>query len=174
MKKLRRIMVLMLVSVMLTGCIGNPYNAGIKSLKDGEYSKAAEEFKEAIADEKNLADSYRGLGVALWEEKDYSGAYEALEQAIAEGTEVNATIYSLLGNSAMQIEKYEKACEYYELALSMEDISDELKKETQYNLIAAYEYAGNVDQAKEALDEYIASYPDDEGALREADFLETR
>lgn len=174
MRNLRRMIAVFGVVVMLTGCTLNPYNAGIKSLENGEYSKAAEEFTEAIAEEKNLADSYRGLGIALWENQDYDGAYEALEHAIAEGTEVNATIYSLLGNSAMQIEKYEEACEYYELALSMEDISDELKKETKYNLVAAYEYTGNVEQAKAALEEYIASYPDDESALREADFLETR
>ena len=74
MKKLQGIVMALLVSVMLTGCIGNPYKAGIKSLEDGEYSKAAESFEEAIAEEKNLADSYRGLGIALWEEKDYEGA----------------------------------------------------------------------------------------------------
>jgi len=56
----------------------------------------------------------------------------------------------------------------------MNDISEELKKETRYNLIAAYEYAGNVDKAKEKLEEYLADYPEDESALREADFLESR
>lgn len=167
------ITMVLLISVLLTGC-GSPYKAGIKSLEKGEYGKAAESFKEAIEDEKSIADSYRGLGIALWEEKDYEGALAAFEKAISEGTEVTATLYSLMGNCLMKLEKYESAVQYYELALSMEDISEELKQETHYNLIAAYEYAGNVDKSKETVKEYIANYPDDEDALREADFLETR
>ena len=94
--------------------------------------------------------------------------------SLSEGAKESATIYSLLGNCAMRIEKYEKAVEYYEKALSMEDISEELSKETKYNLVAAYEYAGNIDKAKENLNAYIEAYPDDESAKREAEFLETR
>lgn len=177
MKKKPRILItiitILLTSVLLTGC-GSPYKAGIKSLEKGEYKEAAESFHEAIEEEKNLADSYRGLGIALWETGEYQEALEAMESALAQGTEENATIHSIMGNCAMQIEMYEEAAEYYEKALSMKDISDELKKETRYNQIAAYEYAGNVDKAKEKLEEYIADYPDDESALREAEFLETR
>ena len=174
MRNRRLITLILLLTVVLTGCGGNPYKAGIKYLEDGEYSKAATEFQSAIEEEKHLADSYRGLGIALWEEKDYAGAYEAFENAISEGTEKNVTICSLLGNCAMRIEKYEKAAEYYENALAMEDISEELAKETQYNLIAAYEYAGDVEKAKETVNAYIEKYPEDESAVREAGFLETR
>lgn len=174
MRKLQRIISLIMICVLLTGCSFNPYKTGIKYLEDGEYSKAVTEFQEAVEKGKNLKDSYRGLGIALWEEKDYKGAYEALENALSEGAKESATIYSLLGNCAMQIEKYAKAAEYYEAALSMEDMSDELKKETEYNLIAAYEYSGNMDKAKEKLSAYIEKYPDEESALREETFLETR
>ena len=174
MRRLITIITVLMTATMLTGCIGNPYKAGIKNLEKGEYSEAAEEFKEAIEDEKHLADSYRGLGIALWEEKDYEGAFTAFEQAISEGTEVTATIYNLMGNCLMELQKYESAAEYYELAIAREDISEELKREARYNLIAAYEYAGKVDKAKETVKEYIADYPDDEEVLREADFLETR
>lgn len=174
MKRIRRVMMVLFVSVLLTGCIGNPYKAGIKNLEDGEYTKAVEEFETAIEKDKNLADSYRGLGIALWEQEKYADAYTAFENAITEGTEKTATIYSFLGNCAMQMEKYEKAAEHYELALSMEDISAELEKETEYNLIAAYEYAGNIDMAKEKAAAYMEKYPDDESVIREAEFLETR
>ena len=170
MKKLQRVIALVMICVLMTGCSFNPYKTGIKYLEDGEYSKAVTEFQEAIEKEKNLADSYRGLGIALWEEK----AYEAFENALAEGAKESATIFSLLGNCAMNIEKYDKAAEYYEKALTMKDISEELLKETKYNLIAAYEYAGNVEKAKENLSAYIEAYPDDESAVREAKFLETR
>ena len=174
MKKLQKIFIVLCVSMMLTGCIGNPYKTGVKCLEDGEYSEAIENFTEAIEKEKNLADSYRGLGIARWELGEYQEAYDAMEHALTKGTEENATIHSIMGNCAMQTGNYEKAAEHYEAALSKEEISDELKKETRYNLIAAYEYAGNVDKAKETVEEYIADYPDDEDVLREADFLETR
>ena len=174
MKKLQRIISLIMICVLLTGCSFSPYKTGIKYLEDGEYSKAVTEFQEAVEKGKHLKDSYRGLGIALWEEKDYKGAYEALENALSEGAKESATIYSLLGNCAMRIEKYEKAVEYYEKALAMEDISEDLTKETKYNLIAAYEYAGNIDKAKETLLAYMDAYPGDENVEREAEFLETR
>lgn len=172
-RTLLTIITVLLISVLLTGC-GNPYKAGIKSLEKGEYAEAANSFNEAIAEEKNLADSYRGLGIAHWEMKDYQDALDAMELALEQGTKETATIHSIMGNCAMQTEKYEKAVEHYEMALSMDDVGDELKKETRYNLIAAYEYAGNVDKAKENLEEYIADYLDDESAVREMEFLETR
>ena len=171
-KKLITLILVIMMSAMMTGC--SPYNAGVKSLEKGEYFSAIDSFNEAIEKEKNVADSYRGLGIALWEAENYQGAYDAMEDSLEQGTKENATIHSIMGNCAMQTENYEKAAEHYESALSMKDISDELKKETRYNLIAAYEYVGNVDKAKEKLEEYIADYPDDESALREADFLESR
>ena len=174
MKKMKSILVLLMVSVMLTGCIGNPYQLGIKYMENGEYSKAVEEFEKAIEEEKNLADSYRGLGISLWEQQEYKSAYEAFEQAITNGTKVSATLYSLIGNCAMQTGKYIEAASYYELGIAMEDASDELLKEMRYNLIAAYEYAGNVEEAKAKLSAYLEAYPEDESALREAEFLETR
>jgi len=174
MKRLQQVFILLLACVMLTGCSGNPYKAGIKSLEDGEYSKAVENFTEAIEEEKNLADAYRGLGIALWEEKEYKNAYDAMENSLKNGTEETATIHSIMANCAMQTKEYEAAAEHYETALLMEDISEELEKETQYNLIAAYEYSGDIEKAREILDKYIANYPDDADALKEADFLETR
>ena len=174
MRKIKRIISLMMICVLLTGCSFSPYKTGIKYLEDGEYSKAAESFEEAIAEEKNLADSYRGLGIALWEEKDYEGAYTAFENALSNGTKETATIYSLMGNCSMRTENYEKATEHYEMALSMDDISEELIKEVEYNMVAAYEYAGDVEKAKEACAAYMEKYPDDEAMVREAGFLETR
>ena len=174
MKTIKKCLILMQACVMLTGCMANPYKEGIESLEEGDYSKAAEAFTKALEEEKNTADSYRGLGIALWEEQDFEGAYEAFENALGNGSEETATIYGLMGNCAMQMEMYEKALENYEMALSMKDISDELEKEIKYNQIAAYEYSGNIEEAKVKIAEYIEQYPDDDSAVREAEFLETR
>lgn len=174
MKNIKKYLMVVIACAMMTGCMTDPYKAGIKSLEDGDYRNAAEEFQKAIEKEDNLADAYRGLGIALWEGKDYEGAYSALETALEQGTQETGTIYSLMGNCAMHTESYEKAVENYEIVLDRSDISDELRKETEHNLIAAYEYAGNIEKAKEYLAAYIEKYPEDENAAREAEFLETR
>ena len=44
----------------------------------------------------------------------------------------------------------------------------------KFNEIVAYEYLGQYDQAKLAMEQYLALYPDDEKAQREAVFLKTR
>ena len=174
MRKIRNVLLFIMTAVFLTGCAENPYKSGVNALEDGDYSKAAEEFMTAIEKEKNLADSYRGLGISLWEQGTYEDALKAFESAISEGTKESATIYSLMGNCSMQVSKYDKAAEYYEMALTMKDISEELVQEVEYNLIAAYEYAGELEQAKEQVSKYVEKYPDEEAALREAGFLETR
>lgn len=43
-----------------------------------------------------------------------------------------------------------------------------------FNELVAYEYLGQYDKAKLAMDQYLALYPDDEKAQREAVFLQTR
>ncbi len=174
MKRLQKISILFIVLCLMTGCGNGAYNAGIDALENGEYSKGAEEFREAIEKEKNVSDSYRGLGIALFELEDYDSASEALKEALGQGAKETATIYSLLGNCAMELEQYEDAITYYELAIGMEDVSDELLRELEYNTIAAYEYAGDIETAKEKIAVYIEKYPDDESAQKEADFLETR
>ncbi|MDE6937143.1 MAG: tetratricopeptide repeat protein, partial [Lachnospiraceae bacterium] len=44
----------------------------------------------------------------------------------------------------------------------------------RFNSIAAYEKLGDMDTARTLLKEYVADYPDDESAVKEAQFWETR
>ena len=94
------------------------YKKGIRKLENGDYSKAIEAFEKSIEKEKHVADSYRGLGIALWESESYEAAYQAFENAMENGTEKTATIYTLLANCAMQLNSFEEACGYYEKAYS--------------------------------------------------------
>ena len=94
MRKFWMYMPAFLMVVMLTGCIVNPYKNGIEALENGRYEEAAKEFKEAVKKEQNKADSYRGLGIALWETEDYDGAKKALETALKEGTGLGIVNFS--------------------------------------------------------------------------------
>ena len=89
-------------------------------------------------------------------------------------TEETAVIFSLLGASYLETEQYEKSLDAYECSLACEDLTEELKQEIQYNLIAVYEKMANWDAAKKQMDKYVETYPEDSRVEKEAEFLETR
>lgn len=74
----------------------------------------------------------------------------------------------------MQTENYEDAISYYEKALDHSDCSDDMKQEIQFNVIVCYEKLEDWDNAEAKLEDYVTSYPDDEKAAKEAEFLKTR
>jgi len=174
MKKLRVIVPILLMSAVLTGCISNPYKDGMESLENGKYEEAAEQFEKAIEKDKNKADSYRGLGMALWESEDYKGAKKAFEHALKEGAEKTGTLYNFLGVCELRAGEADKAMSYFEKGLKDKENSEKLTQEMRFNYIAAVEKTGDMDTAKSLLSEYVSDYPDDEEAVKEAEFLETR
>lgn len=174
-KKLQIILpVLLTVMILLTGCLSNPYKSGVKALEEKDYKEAAAQFQEAVEKNENKADSYRGLGIALWETEDYKGAKNAFENAIKEGTEKTGTIYNFLGCCELQAGDAGKAVSCFETGLEDKNNSSELIRELRFNQIAAYEKSGDIETAKSLLEDYTADYPDDEAAAKEADFLKTR
>lgn len=174
MRRLQVILSVLFLSIILTGCGKNSYKAGVENLENGQYEEAAENFKEAVEKEKNTADAYRGMGIALWESEDYEGAKEAFLNALEKGTKKNATLYSFLGNCELKLDNPENALEYYEQGLAAGDAGAELTQEIEFNQIAAYEKMKDMKSAKAKLQEYIEKYPQDEAAAKEAEFLETR
>ncbi len=174
MKRLQLSISVLLAVIMLTGCIMNPYKSGMEALESGQYDEAVKQFEEAVEKEQNKADSYRGMGIALWETKDYEGAKEALENALKEGSKKTGTICNLLGSCELQSGNMKEAITYFEEGLKAEGNDDKLTQSMRYNCIFAYEKLGDLDMAKSLLAEYVAEYPEDEDAVKEAQFLETR
>ena len=121
-----------------------------------------------------MADSYRGLGIAYYEQEKYKDALAAFENAVSAGTKETGTIYNMMAVCKMQTENYEDAISYYEKALDYSDCSDDMKQEIQFNVIVCYEKLEDWDNAKAKLEDYVAAYPDDEKAAKEAEFLKTR
>lgn len=174
MRKLWLYIQIFLLTIILTGCIANPYEKGMEALEGGQYDEAAKQFKEAVEKGQNKADSYRGWGIALWETKDYEGAKEALESALKEGSKKTGTICNLLGSCELQSGNMEEAITYFEEGLNTEGNDDELTQAMRYNCIFAYEKLGDMDTVKSLLTDYVVDYPEDEEAVKEAQFLETR
>lgn len=174
MKRLTAVVLTISMGLSLAGCSGNPYKEGVSQLKSEQYKQAEKSFKEAVKQDKNVADSYRGIGISCFEQKDYKGALIAFEKAVKAGTKGNATLYNLMGSCALQLEDGKSALSYFEKGLSASGVSDEMKKEMEYNVIVSYEKMQSWEKAKEKLNEYLKKYPDDKTAKKEAEFLETR
>lgn len=175
MKRICKLMALSGLSVgLLTGCVSNPSEAGVEYLQDKDYESAIASFEKAIEKDINVADAYRGIGMAKWEQQDYEGSLQAFDSALNAGASGDGTLYNLMGCSALNLEKYTDAITYFEKALEDSEISEDLTKEASYNLILAYEGAGDVDSVKTKLSEYIKKYPDDEAAQEANAFWATR
>lgn len=165
---------LVLAGAMLTGCGDKTVEEGLELLEQADYEGAAGLFEQAVEDDGEDAEAYRGLGIAKWEMEDYEGALAAFESAMENGGDKTPQIYNLMGNCCMKLDKAKQALNYYRLGLESEDAGEELIKEMRFNEIAAYEMAGDMESAKSKLKSYTADYPDDEKAAKEAEFLETR
>lgn len=172
---MKRIGILGLVIIMLTmsGC-GSNASKGISLLEDGKYDEAIGKFQEDIDAGKNLDDANRGMALAYYELGSYMEAVYYFEEALANDTEETASLYHLMGTCCFQYEDYENTIAYFDKALAMEDCTEDMKKEMMFNKIAACEKLGDWEAAETAVLEYLESYPDDERAIKEAEFLETR
>lgn len=168
------ILLVMAVAALLTGCVKNASEDGVKLLEEGKYKEAVEAFEQTIEDEVNVGDAYRGIGIARWEQEDYEGAEEAFEEALENGAKKTGTIYNFIGNCELKLEKPESALNYYNLGLKQEGLSEELRQEMEYNVIAAYEQMEDWESAKVKLQAYVEAYPEDADAAKELEFLLTR
>lgn len=160
-------------AVLLCGCTSNVKN-GVEFLEAEKYEQAKDAFEQEIEKGKNLDEAYRGLGIACFELEAYEDASKAFELAVKNETDETAILYSMMGACYVENGEYEKALDVYTKALSMEDITDDIKQEVQYNLIAVYEKMTDWDAAKKQMEDYKKAYPDDKRIEKEADFLETR
>ena len=84
----------------------------------------------------------------------------------------DAAIYNSLGMCLMKQAKYEEALTAFEAGIEIGETPH--IQELKYNRIVACEYLGDFSKAKELMQEYVQTYPDDAKARREYEFLQTR
>lgn len=174
MKKYRIGLLTIMSVLLLAGCGSNPLEEGLTFLQEGNYAEAIIKFEEAVEEEKNLDDAYRGIGIAKWEQEDYEGARSAFKMALNYDAELYASTFNLLGACEMKLGNYKMALNYYRLGMEQEGCTEEMLQEMRFNEIVALEKIGDLENAKLKLTEYVAAYPDDEKAAKEAEFFETR
>ena len=94
---------------------------------------------------------------------------EACIGAYIEEYPESSVAYNEKGLKEMEQGNYDKALELFNQGLNQQKVTN--AQELRSNQIAAYEYSGDYDSAKEAMESYLKDYPEDEAAKREYLFL---
>lgn len=145
------------------------YDKGRMYFYMGDYPKAYVALEDAKAE--GGVEAYLYLGRAYETTGDYNYASNVYNSYLAKEGE-DARIYNQLGLCEMKKGEYQNALVAFQAGLELE--GNNSKQVLLYNEIAAYEFLGEFTQAKNLMNTYLALYPDDEKALREAEFLSTR
>lgn len=111
-----------------------------------------------------LGRTYEALGDYNYAASIYAG-YVEYDQTKAE-------IYNQLGLCRMQMGEYETALDAFQTAMNIEN--NGMMQTLKFNEIVIYEYMGEYKTAAALMNSYLRSYPDDEIAKREYEFLQTR
>ena len=174
-----------------------------EALVDNGYKEAGKEYlQQVIADNEKTISNY-DLGRIYYYLEDYESAREYLLQVkISSDYEASlylgrtyealgdynyassiysdytlndqskAEIYNQLGLCRMQMGEYELALMAFQSGMSIE--GNDMMQTLKFNEIVAYEYMGDYTTAAVLMNDYLKTYPDDETAQRENQFLKTR
>ena len=172
MKKIR-IIAAVIFTVFCMGCSMNT-KEGAAFLEEGKYEEAIACFEKDIAEEKNLEEAYRGVGIAYFKLEDYENALVNFKTVLGmEKAEETSSLHAMMAVCYLNQEAYEEALDSYEKALALE-CTEEMKQEILYNEIAIYQELGQWDIVKDKVAAYVESYPDDTRMDKTVEFLETR
>lgn len=146
------------------------YNLAKIHFYQKNYDQALSELTESS--KKGLPEADYYIGEIYRDKKDYSKAVFYYEKYINSGKVSSPDVYNQAAVCLMKAADYDKAVKYLELGLKLN--ASGLKQVLMKNEIIAYENLSNFDKAKRKLKNYLASFPEDKDAVREAQFIETR
>lgn len=112
------------------------------------------------------------LGKTHEELGDYNYAISVYNTFLNDSGEVCPEILNQMGLCKMEMGDYEGALQAFQQAMQVED--NGMMQVLKMNEIVAYEKLGEYKQAAVLLGNYLKTYPDDETAKREYEFLKTR
>ena len=135
----------------------------------GQYDNARTYLDKAINMQDTEAVFY--LAKVLDARGDTEQAARLYETYIGEYSDDTVTL-NALGRARMQEGNYSQALMFFQSALEVEEPVNE--QELRRNEIIALEYQLEFEKAREKMASYITDYPEDEAALREYEFLQTR
>lgn len=145
------------------------YDMGRMCYYMGDYEKARDYLSRLETSKDYGAALYLGRTYEALGDFNYaSGIYAGY----VENDQSKAEIYNQLGLCRMRMKEYSQALEDFQAAMNIED--NGMMQTLKFNEIVAYEYMGDYKTAAALMNSYLKSYPDDEAAQREYEFLRTR
>lgn len=138
-------------------------------LMQEDYENAQKELEQALEKEEPDVSLYLGELYEATGEKDKA---EEFFKSYVESHTGDTQVLERLADLALGRNDYAKAASYLEQALETGKSANE--QSLRRKLIQAYEYSGNFTSAKEQMESYVKDYPEDEEAVRENSFLQTR
>ena len=133
----------------------------------GDY-EMARQFLEKSKNTGKQAITY--LGMTYEKLGDYNYACSLYNNYLL--SEEDAQLYNQLGMCKMQMEEYEQALAAFHSGMKLENCP--CLQSLKFNEIVAYVYLGEFQKAAVLMESYLLTYPDDEEAKREQQFLSTR
>lgn len=137
----------------------------------GDYQTAASALEDAKNSDGSDSEAALYLGRSYEAVGEYNYASNVYENFLARNPKDSA-VYNQLALCRMKMGDYEGALEM--LQTGMQTGETEYMRSLSFNEIVAYEYLGEFEKAEALINAYLSSYPDDQDALRERDFLKTR
>lgn len=162
--------VLVLVSQIKAVTSEDKYNLAKIHYYQDDYETALTELNEAYTN--GFTEAYYYIGEIYRIEKDYQKAIYYYESMVNEGEYLTPSLYNQLASCMIKTEDYRTAIKYLELGIAYQDAG--AMKTLKKNEIIAYEGLGDFSTAMKKMEEYLVAYPDDEEALKESEFINTR
>lgn len=135
----------------------------------GEEDTAVSLLEEAV--EENELTAYYYLA-EIYSAMDDTKASEEYMSLYMKSGEADSEQLLQIANNQLEKANYSLAIECLDTALKLEKVPN--KQILMKTRVVVYEQSGNFAAAKEAMEQYIENYPNDEEAKRELTFLETR
>lgn len=180
------IICILLAICLLSGCGKTNYiEEGTQKLEAQQYAEAVSSFEKSLEEKEDIAEAYRGLGMAYYEQQDYKKALDAFRKVLDNEGDATAALYNFIGVCSMQTEDLSGAMDAFQKGIDLAKSKDgkqdkdapdasEVVQEMKFNQIVCYEKQADWENARAKAEEYIAEYPDDGIAQKEAEFLRTR
>jgi tetratricopeptide (TPR) repeat protein len=122
------------LSILLVSCSSGLYNRGQNALDNGDFKGAIESFEQALDENPEKSQLWRGLGIAYYNEKRYAEAVNALKQSSLLDPEDGLTVL-YLGLSFERMNELADAANLYKSYLAKkpdEKVASKIRHRVRY------------------------------------------
>jgi superkiller protein 3 len=118
----------LLISISVATSAATPFvkfdwERAVSLYKQGQFREAIAEFRKVLEEAPEHPDSWKFIGLAYYQLKDYKSAIQPLEKALELKRVANRNdpdLYRALGQSHMMVKNYEKALPYFQDLVRMQ------------------------------------------------------